>query len=768
MTPTQSLPLLLLAGCLSADQAPMSQSEPGYDKDEMEAEKTAEAPAAAAPARKRAAEEAEGAAGRASAAPGFADESARQDLANDAPAGAKDEGAAAPQRAWFPETMLFQPAVVTDDQGIAEVPVRVPDRLTTWRVLALAHDRAGHLAGDTTSFLGTLPVYVDPVVPAFLTAGDALRLPVQVVNTTAAAWSGPVTVEVGGASTASFRGSVRVGAGSSTVLAVPLSAPRPGQLQIAVRLGDADAVTRTVEVRPRGMPVTQARQGSLAGPRSFELVGPADMDLDSARVRVVVNPGALALLRRELARAGSGGSVAADAHALLLAGTARALLQALGETLDDDQRQALRDLGLTASQRVLRHARAPDTVTAALLLPAAAAHPDNPVLARLADRLADQLATEQRPDGTFGGGSGWTVQRMLVATAEATAAVATVARDDDGQHRATRVRLAASAAFERHAAQLRDPYTAAVVLVSGAVDGQRATALRQLLRDALQTSADGGQVLPVPDDVVRPDGQAPTQAECTALAALALAGSDTPGDRELVADLAGSVLAQWSPSRGWGDGRADLWGTRAVTTLLRDPLPDEIVVTVQRDGLELRRGVLTGARRTELLVMEAPGADARGTHTWTVAADPAVPGLGFSFSLETRVPWPAPRDDAGLQAQVSLPAGLTVGHRATLSVDLAAPRGRALTLEQPLPAGVQVDERSLDTLVSAGRVSSWESEDGLLTLDVSASDGTASHLSFDVIPTLGGKLHADATRLSLSDQPALSVAVPGEVWGVGG
>ena len=90
-----------------------------------------------------------------------------------------------PTRAWFPETFLFEPLVVPDDRGAAVVPVRVPDRLTTWRVLALAHSRTGAQGGAVTSFLGTLPIYVDPVVPGFLVPGEVVRMPVQIINTTA-------------------------------------------------------------------------------------------------------------------------------------------------------------------------------------------------------------------------------------------------------------------------------------------------------------------------------------------------------------------------------------------------------------------------------------------------------------------------------------------------------------------------------------------------------------------------------------------------------
>ena len=47
---------------------------------------------------------------------------------------------AASVRQWFPEAFLWQPRVVTNEQGMATLEVRVPDQLTSWRVLALAHD----------------------------------------------------------------------------------------------------------------------------------------------------------------------------------------------------------------------------------------------------------------------------------------------------------------------------------------------------------------------------------------------------------------------------------------------------------------------------------------------------------------------------------------------------------------------------------------------------------------------------------------------------
>ncbi|MFT7519457.1 MAG: hypothetical protein ACI9MC_001599, partial [Kiritimatiellia bacterium] len=110
----------------------------------------------------------------------------------DEPAPEGEGGAKA--RTWFPETFLWQPLVQTDSDGVAQVDVLVPDQLTTWRVLALAHSRAGSQAGAVHTFDSRMDLYVDPVIPDFLHVGDRLDLPVQVVNTSATSSSQTLNV----------------------------------------------------------------------------------------------------------------------------------------------------------------------------------------------------------------------------------------------------------------------------------------------------------------------------------------------------------------------------------------------------------------------------------------------------------------------------------------------------------------------------------------------------------------------------------------------
>ena len=243
----------------------------------------------------------------------------------------------------------------------------MPDRLTEWRVLGLAHSPQGGVAGAATSFVSTLPVYADPVLPPFLLQGDVARVPVQVVNTTDVAQRATLTVAASGAATARTTGPVSLPPGGSAVVWTELRPTRSGRLTLRAELGAADAVERTLDVHPSGRPLTQSRSGTLAAARSMELLGPVDLDPDSARVRLVVYPGALAILRQELGSAADRGGLEGAAHALALAGQAPAVLENLGQPVsttgpDPEARRIaenLRSMRIRGAARAARLSRAP-------------------------------------------------------------------------------------------------------------------------------------------------------------------------------------------------------------------------------------------------------------------------------------------------------------------------------------------------------------------------------------------------------------------------
>lgn len=648
---------------------------------------------------------------------------------------------AAPTRAWFPETFLFEPLVVTDAQGRANVPVKVPDRLTTWRVLALAHSRQGSQAGSVTSFLGTLPAYVEPVTPAFLYAGDSVRLPVQVVNTTDADLSSSLAYGIEGATLSANGGAVKVPAGGNAIQYVTLSTTKPGTALFKATLGSTDSVEKTIELKPAGRREIVGKAGTLAAPRSFTLAGPANPLPGTEAVRLKVFPGALGLVRNELSAAPGRGGVAEDAYLLQLLGQAPALLNSLGAKPDEP---VIRDLSILATQRVMQYARAPSVDTATLLTEAALAHPKNPVLSRLGERLALQIASQQRPDGTCQGENGWTLQRLLVTTSECVRAARSSMESPASRQRATAVTLKASGAFERNAARVNDAYTAAAILASGAITGGVGDGFRKLILEKLVESSDGGKYLPVDPGVVRADGVAPSTYEATALAILALQDvKEAP-----LADLGTYLLSGYSPYAGWGDGRANLVALRAAVKLFKDPVPAGVKIVLERDGKVLTEGTLDAAALQDVLSMDADATGSGGEHTWTVRAEPAVPGLGYSLQLISYAPWKE-ESGGGIDLKTELPKDLKVGLPSDVSLSAAMPGGVPMKLELSLPAGVQADSTSLTKLVSQGQIIRYETEDGLVTLHLPPQgNGALWQNKVQVVATLGGTLHSGASSLA--------------------
>jgi hypothetical protein len=671
------------------------------------------------------------------------------------PAGGKGGDGEAVTRAWFPETFLFEPLIVTDDNGDATVPVHVPDRLTTWHVLALAHSRNGAQGGAQTSFLGTLPAYVDPVVPGFLISGDEIKLPIQMINTTEAAIATNLDIQVQGATLTAPGGARTVPAQGSLVEYATLKANRAGTINLKVGLGSTDSVLRTIDVQPAGKPITVTQTGTLAAPRSLAIEGPAGSDPTTDRVRLLVFPGALALLRSELSVSTARAGVAEDAYALLLAGRASTLLASLGDKPDPE---ALRTLSIVTSQRAIRDGRTLDVTRATALAEAALSHPDNPVLARLGERAVGYLAQNQRPDGTFSGATGWTLQRLLIATADGTRAVGSNLATSTARQRAMAVQARAAGAFARSFDQVSDAYTAAAILASGAVKGELADKLRKRVIDGIKDSKDGAKYLEVGDGVVRADGSVPSHAEATALAVLALAGDP----KAPLADLGTTLLGSYTPVYGWGDGTANLACMRAVLVLFKDPLPSSVKVTLTMDGKPIASGQFDAAQLKDVLVLDGSAAGFSGSHTWAISAEPAVPGLGFSLALQGWVPWETQTTQQGLE--LALPAKLdgVVGKPTEIAVTAIAPSGIAIHIQQALPAGVQADRPSLEALVAAGTIQRFELADGKVDMHLAAlQPGQTFAAKYKVIPTLAGKLHSSA---SLIEAGTTKFHVPPSEW----
>lgn len=95
-------------------------------------------------------------------------------------------------RSYFPETLYFNPALITDDNGKASLSLDMADSITSWRLTAMGSSLNGQLGSMTQGIKVFQDFFVDIDLPVALTQNDEISIPVAVYNYL----STPQTVEL--------------------------------------------------------------------------------------------------------------------------------------------------------------------------------------------------------------------------------------------------------------------------------------------------------------------------------------------------------------------------------------------------------------------------------------------------------------------------------------------------------------------------------------------------------------------------------------------
>jgi uncharacterized protein YfaS (alpha-2-macroglobulin family) len=87
-------------------------------------------------------------------------------------------------RSDFKNTALWIPHAETDDDGKYHFKFKVPDNLTTWKVIAISVDDNHRFGFGETEFLASKPLMIEPALPNFLIAGDIFNTKILLSNRT--------------------------------------------------------------------------------------------------------------------------------------------------------------------------------------------------------------------------------------------------------------------------------------------------------------------------------------------------------------------------------------------------------------------------------------------------------------------------------------------------------------------------------------------------------------------------------------------------------
>jgi hypothetical protein len=203
-------------------------------------------------------------------------------------------------RSRFPETLLWHPELVTDRSGRATLDVELADSITDWRVVATGSTRDGLLGTATTTLRVFQDFFVDIDLPAAMTQGDRVSVPVSVYNYLKTPQRVTLRLERGGwfSPVGALSQTIELGPSQVGVRHFPIVVRDVGRHDLTVRAGApggvADAVRRSTLVEPDGVERALSHGGGLApGEAAHELLIPEQTIDGTARVRLAMYGGPL-------------------------------------------------------------------------------------------------------------------------------------------------------------------------------------------------------------------------------------------------------------------------------------------------------------------------------------------------------------------------------------------------------------------------------------------------------------------------------------------
>jgi uncharacterized protein YfaS (alpha-2-macroglobulin family) len=85
----------------------------------------------------------------------------------------------------FQALAYYNGAVISDENGKAKISFKLPDNLTTWRIMVVATDGNLRFGNGDATFITTKPLITNAILPQFARTGDRILAGLSVTNTTA-------------------------------------------------------------------------------------------------------------------------------------------------------------------------------------------------------------------------------------------------------------------------------------------------------------------------------------------------------------------------------------------------------------------------------------------------------------------------------------------------------------------------------------------------------------------------------------------------------
>ncbi len=273
-----------------------------------------------------------------------------EDVAQMNDAQTQEETVTVPLREDFSESAIFLPSLRTNQQGEVSIVFTLPESLTTWHLLGVAHTADMLTAGLDEEIVASKDLMAQLRLPRFLRPGDEAQITATVTNTTSGVQSGDATLQLVDAETEkvinTYKVKVNLMATADTTYYFSYTAAE-GDVIVRWRVEGkdcSDGEQRLLPVLPATMEVTNtiALFAPTAGSKSIDLahIFPDDAADRKLTIEYTTHPEQYALQALPALCEAKGKDVLSIATAYY----ASSLAQALGVSVPDTATSYLQQL----------------------------------------------------------------------------------------------------------------------------------------------------------------------------------------------------------------------------------------------------------------------------------------------------------------------------------------------------------------------------------------------------------------------------------------
>jgi hypothetical protein len=203
-------------------------------------------------------------------------------------------------REYFPETLVWSPALETDKQGRAQLKFKLADNITTWKMSVIGSTEDGEIGTAETEIKSFQPFFVEHDPPRVLTEGDQISLPVVLRNYLERAQT--VDLEFTPEKWFTLQGPARqqanVAAGDAARETFDLTAVasvKDGKQRVTARSVEAgDAIEKPVTVHPDGEEKTETASDVFSEAATLNIDLPETTIAGSSHAEVKIYPNLMA------------------------------------------------------------------------------------------------------------------------------------------------------------------------------------------------------------------------------------------------------------------------------------------------------------------------------------------------------------------------------------------------------------------------------------------------------------------------------------------